>query len=266
MTNIENNDMDKKAAPMNWKQEAKSLSVILLIALAIRIFVVEPFYIPSSSMKDTLFEGDYVFASKYDYGFSKDSMLFIHPDFIKGRVMAKAPERGDVIIFRPPHQMEIRYIKRLIGLPGDKVQLKNSLLYINDALVPREEIGRLEDKEGSYTRYVETLPNGLKYNILQLNNTSHDEIHQMANNTPEFIVPEGQYFFLGDNRDQSGDSRFQLGFVPFENFIAKARFLYFSSDNQLWLESPAIMEQIKQIYYWISSLRLSRFFKNVYSL
>lgn len=263
---IKNNDIDKKAASMNWKHEVKSLSFILLIALVIRIFVVEPFYIPSSSMKDTLFEGDYVFASKYDYGFSKYSMLFINPDFIKGRLMAKAPERGDIIIFRPPHDMNNRYIKRLIAMPGDKVQLKNSLLYINDILVPREEIGHFEDKEGSYIRYIETLPNGLKYHILQLKNAPNNEMHHMANNTTEFVVPEGQYFFLGDNRDQSGDSRFQLGFVPFENFVAKARFFYFSSDNQLWLESSTVIEQIKQVYYWLSSLRLSRFFKNVYSL
>lgn len=266
MIDIENNDMDKKDTPMDWRREVESLSLILLVAFAIRVFVVEPFYIPSSSMKDTLLEGDYVFASKYDYGFSKYSMLFINPDFIKGRVMAKSPERGDVVIFRPPHQMNMRYIKRLIGLPGDKVQLKNSLLYINDTLVPREEIGAFEDKEGSYIRYIETLPSGLKYHVLQINNAQNDEIYQMANNTIEFIVPEGEYFFLGDNRDQSGDSRFQLGFVPFENFVAKARFFYFSSDNQLWLESPTIMEQIKQIYYWLSSLRLPRFFKNVYSL
>lgn len=263
---VENKNMDKKNNQLDWKQEFKSLSVILLVALMIRVFVVEPFYIPSPSMQDTLLEGDYVFASKYDYGFSKYSMLFVNPDFIKGRVMAKDPQRGDIIIFRPPHQMEKRYIKRLIGLPGDRVQLKNSLLYINGTLVPREEIGYFENKEGSYIRYVETLPNGLKYHVLQLRNSLNDEIHQMANNTPEFVVPEGQYFFLGDNRDQSGDSRFQLGFVPFENFIAKARFFYFSSDNQLWLKYPTITTQIKQAYYWISSLRFGRFFKSVYSL
>ena len=263
---MENNNIDQKDTGMDWKAEVKSLSFILFIALIIRIFVVEPFFIPSSSMKDTLFEGDYVFASKYDYGFSKYSMLFVNPDFIKGRIFAKAPERGDVIIFRPPHNMEQRYIKRLIGLPGDKVQLKNSVLYINGVAVPRDEVGTFEDKEGSYVKYVETLPNGIKYHILQLQNKPHDEIFQMANNTIEFVVPEGEYFFLGDNRDQSGDSRFQLGFVPFANFIAKARFFYFSTSERLWLESSATVDQIKQVYYWLASLRLHRFFNNVYSL
>lgn len=254
-------ELDKREA---FKKEVKSISFILFIAFLVRVFIMEPFYIPSSSMKDTLLQGDYVFATKYDYGFSKYSMIFVNPDFIKGRVIASNPERGDIIIMRPPHDMTKRYIKRLVGLPGDKIQLKNSLLYVNGVAVKREEIGECKDVDGTYTKYMETLPNGVKYHVLQLKGEANNEMLKYANNTEEFVVPEGKYFFLGDNRDQSGDSRFQLGFVPFENFIAKARFFYFSTGEELWDSKLGFMGQIKQVYYWIRSFRFSRFFRGVY--
>ncbi|MBP7190362.1 MAG: signal peptidase I [Rickettsiaceae bacterium] len=258
--------MEEKDKESNFKKEAKSIGFILFIAFLIRVFIMEPFYIPSSSMKDTLVRGDYVFATKYDYGFSKYSMIFVNPDFIKGRIMSAQPERGDIIIMRPPHDMSTRYIKRLIGLPGDKVQIRNSILYINGVKVERKEIAEYKDEAGTYTKYIETLPNGVKYHVLQLKGEVGDERLRYANNTEEFVVPQGKYFFLGDNRDQSGDSRFQLGFVPFENFIAKARFFYFSTAQELWSGNLGFMSQIKQVYYWLASFRFSRFFRSVYAV
>lgn len=246
------------------KQEAKSLGIILLFGLCFRIFVMEPYYIPSPSMKDTLLKGDYVFATKYNYGYSKYSMLFFTPDFLKGRIFAGSPERGDIIIFQPPHDRTKKYIKRLIGFPGDKIQITQSVVYLNGVPLERHEIGEYSDSEGVYTKYVETLPNGLKYDILQLNSRS-DEIIREANNTREFTVPGGHYFFLGDNRNESADSRFQMGYVPFENLIAKARFFYFSASEDLFSSSLGLLGQLKQPYYWLKSLRFSRFFKSVYS-
>lgn len=260
MSNIYNKDGNS-----NIVKEAKSISIILFFALLFRVFVMEPYYIPSPSMKDTLLKGDYVFATKYSYGYSKYSMLFFHPDFIKDRILAQSPERGDIVIFQPPHDKSQKYIKRLIGMPGDKVQIKNSVLYLNDAPIPREEIDEYKDKDGTYTRYIETLPNGIKYHILQITNRSDAMIHE-ANNTREFIIPAGHYFFLGDNRNESGDSRFQVGYVPFENFIAKARFFYFSTSEELFSLSFSLLEQLKQPYYWVKSIRIDRLFKNIYSI
>lgn len=254
-------DIQKNSNP-NIKQEAKSLMMILLFALCFRILVMEPYYIPSSSMKDTLLKGDYVFATKYSYGYSKYS-IFFYPDFMKGRILAKAPERGDIIIFQPLSDKDKKYIKRLIALPGDKIQLKHSIVYLNGVALEREEIGEYVDSMNVYTKYSETLPNGVKYNILQLQDKS-DEMVRESNNTREFTVPEGHYFFLGDNRNESGDSRFQVGYVPFENLIAKARFFYFSTAEELFPSSISFVEQLKRPYYWIASLRFSRFFKSVY--
>lgn len=257
-------DIEKNAgAKTNIKQEAKSLMMILLFGLCFRILVMEPYYIPSSSMKDILLKGDYVFATKYSYGYSKYSMLFTYPDFIKGRIFAKEPERGDVIIFQPEYDKEKKYIKRLIALPGDKIQLKNSIVYLNGTALERKDLGEYIDSDGVYRKYQETLPNGLKYNILQLQNNQNELVRE-SNNTREFTVPEGHYFFLGDNRNESGDSRFQVGYVPFANLIAKARFFYFSASEELFPPSITFLEQLKQPYYWIKSLRFNRFFKNLY--
>lgn len=258
-------DIEKKSdSNTNIKQEAKSLIMILLFGLCFRILVMEPYYIPSSSMKDTLLKGDYVFATKYSYGYSKYSMLFFYPNFIKERIFAKEPERGDIIIFQPAYDKEKKYIKRLIALPGDKIQVKDSIVYLNGTALERKELGEYVDSNDIYIKYQETLPNGLKYNILQLKN-NHSELVRESNNTREFTVPEGHYFFLGDNRNESGDSRFHVGYVPFENLIAKARFFYFSTSEELFPPSITFLEQLKQPYYWIKSWRFDRFFKNLYS-
>lgn len=249
-------------------EEIKSLGFIVLIAILIRTFIVEPFFIPSGSMKDTLLPGDYIFSTKYSYGYSKYSMLFVHPNFWHGRVLTQMPERGDIVIFRPPHRMDMRYIKRLIGMPGDKVQLINDVVYINNVPLEHKYIETFTDNKGvSYKRYLEKLPNGLEYYVLNLvNQKSTFGLSLRYNNTEVFYVPEGQYFFLGDNRDESGDSRVDLGFVPFENFIAKAQFIFFSTGELLWLDSSTFMEQIKQVYHWITSIRFNRLFHIVYNL
>lgn len=261
-------DADTKSNKTTILEEAKSLGYIVLIAIIIRTLIVEPFFIPTGSMKDTLLNYDYIFSTKYSYGYSKYSMLFVHPNFWHGRVLEQKPERGDIVIFRPPHKMDLRYIKRLIGLPGDKIQLINDVVYINDIALEHKYIETFTDRNGvSYKRYLEKLPNGLEYYVLNLvHHKNKLGLSLRYNNTKVFYVPEGHYFFLGDNRDESADSRVDLGFVPFENFIAKAQFIFFSTGELLWLDSPTFIEQIKQVYYWVTSVRFNRLFKTVYSL
>lgn len=245
-------------------EEAKSLLFVAFIAIIIRTLIIEPFVIPSGSMKDTLREGDYVFATKYNYGYSKHSFLFITPEFITGRMLESQPERGDIIIFRPPHNMNMRYIKRLIGLPGDKVQMLGGVLYINDRAIEREYKGKITNENGDeFKQYLEILPNGVKYHAQY---ALSPQYQGLADNTQAFIVPEGHYFFMGDNRNDSIDSRLALGFVPFENFIAKAQFIFFSTKEWLWIDNSGIMEQLAQVPKWVASMRWSRFFKSVYSL
>jgi signal peptidase I len=237
-------------------EEIKSLLTVIIIALSIRILVFEPYFIPSGSMENTLLEGDYILATKYDYGYSKHSMPF-SPNLFDGRIFAKAPKIGDIIIFRPPHNMDIRYIKRLIGLPGDKIQLINDILYINDQKVPREYVEDYTDLHGGkYSKYKETLPNGVSYNIIQAENN-------WAQNTKVFTVPKDHYFFMGDNRNNSLDSRYELGYVPSENLIAKAKGLYFSAEASLWVPDQNLTDRFKQISIWFSSFRFSRMFKSV---
>ena len=246
------------------KDEAKSLLFVAFIAIMIRTLILEPFFIPSRSMSDTLRVGDYVFATKYNYGYSKHSFLFLTPEFMHGRVLESAPERGDIVIFRPPHKMDMRFIKRLIGLPGDKVQMVSGILYINDKAIEREYLGKITDENGAeYKRYLEILPNGVKYYAQYAIALTY---RGLGDNTPAFNVPEGEYFFMGDNRNESGDSRMELGFVPFENFIAKAQFIFFSTKEWLWLGNSSVTDQIAQVPKWLGSMRWSRFFKSVYSL
>lgn len=246
-------------------EEVKSIGSVLLMAAVIRIFIFEPFFVPTGSMQDNLMIGDYVFATKYNYGYSKHSFL-INNNLFNGRFLESKPDRGDIIIFRPPHNMEMRYVKRLIGLPGDKVQLKESVVYINGTEVPREFKGGYIDEQGTeYFRYIETLPNGLQYNILQQPGKIPSD-YRGVNSTVEFTVPEGEYFFLGDNRDGSLDSRLNLGTVPSENFIAKGRFIYFSASELMWDLNLSFTEQLKQIGKWFTSIRLKRLLHNIYNM
>ncbi len=210
---------------------AKTAMIAVILALMIRAFLFEPFNIPSGSMVPTLQVGDYLFVSKYSYGYSNYSFPFAPPLF-EGRVAAEKPQRGDVVVFRLPSNPSVDYIKRLVALPGETVQVVNGRLYINDQLIPREPVGMLKYEgvggdEARVMEYVETLPNGVLHKI-------YEEGDSMPlDNTKKFTVPEGSYFMMGDNRDNSQDSRVMdlVGFVPFENFIGRAERIFYSTNG-----------------------------------
>lgn len=226
----------------------------LILALVVRTFLFQPFNIPSGSMIPTLLIGDYLFVSKFSYGYSRYSLPF-GPDLFSGRIWASEPKRGDVAVFKLPRDQKTDYIKRVIGLPGDEIQVLGGILYINGTAIPREQV---EDYVGTdragrpikVSQYRETLPNGVSYNILERSNTG------FADNTPVYNVPAGNFFMMGDNRDDSTDSRFlnQVGYVPFDNFVGRADLIYFSID-----ENTSIWE----VWKWPTDLRWSRFFDTV---
>lgn len=249
------------------KSELLSLLYVVILALIIRTLIFEPFFVPTGSMKLTVLEGDYIFSTKYSYGYSNYSIPF-NPDIFKGRILASAPERGDIVIFRPPMDMERRYIKRLIGLPGDKIQLINNLIYINDKPIHREEVGELKGENGEfYKKYKEILPNGVSYFSYKLDLEKNNILSENKySNTEIFYVPSDKYFFLGDNRDGSNDSRIDLGFVPFQNFIAKGQFILFSTEEFFWLENTGITDIFSRIWPWLSSIRFHRLFKSIYAI
>ncbi|SKA36055.1 signal peptidase I [Consotaella salsifontis] len=226
-------------------ETVKVIVQALLLALVIRTFLFQPFSIPSGSMMPTLLVGDYLFVSKWSYGYSHFS-LPLSPDLFSGRILASEPERGDIVVFRKPNEVDTDYIKRLIGLPGDRVQMRNGVLYLNDEPVKREPAGMFIADDGTEVQqYRETLPNGVSYITLDLNPNS------TADNTREFLVPAGHYFMMGDNRDNSLDSRFDVGYVPFENLVGKARVIFFSIEGD---DSPF------EIWKWPTELRPSRIF------
>ena len=233
----------------------ETVSVIvqaLLLALVIRTFLFQPFSIPSGSMRPTLLEGDYLFVTKWAYGYSRHSLPF-SPDLFSGRIFGSAPERGDVVVFKFPPNPSLDYIKRVIGLPGDRVQMRNGELFINGEVVPREKVGEIDNPDITEVDrpvevYRETLPNGVSYDTLDLTPNS------IGDNTREFTVPEGHYFMMGDNRDNSTDSRSNVGFVPEENLVGRANIIFFSiADGASPLE----------LWRWPSSMRPSRIFDMV---
>ena len=185
--------------------EIRPLALALGLVLIVRTVAAEPYSVPTPSMVPTLMVGDKLLASKYAYGYSRySSPIGLMPDF-KGRVLDHAPERGDVIVFRLPRDTTETYVKRVIGLPGDRVQMRDGRLYINGALVPREEAGAFKTELSGHPftlrRYIETLPGGRAHDVLEISD------HEALDNTQEFVVPAGHFFMMGDNRDDSLDSR-----------------------------------------------------------
>ncbi len=215
------------------KETVKTIVYAGLIALGIRSFLFEPFTIPSGSMLETLLIGDFLFVSKYSYGYSRYSLPFGLPLIPgPGRLFGEGPERGDVAVFKNPVAPKIDFVKRVVGLPGDTIQMRNGRLFINQELVTRDLVGPTDyrDKYGIVKRaisYRETLPNGRSYEILEESDSSP------ADNTRVYKVPAGYYFALGDNRDNSTDSRFlnHVGPIPAENFVGRAEILFFSLDH-----------------------------------
>jgi signal peptidase I len=249
---VSNTGKSKEKAP--WDENIRTIVFAVILALTFRSFAFEPFHIPSSSMKDTLLIGDYIFVSKYSYGYSRYSFPMGLPLF-DGRTGSSRPERGDVAVFRLPSNPNMDFIKRVVGLPNDKIQVSGGVLHINglpvDLQREKDFTDRLEDGTiAAIRRYTETLPNGKKHRVL-------DAIqHGVVDDTHVFTVPDGHYFMMGDNRDNSMDSRYteEVGFVPEENLIGRAEIVFFSVDDRT---------SIWKIWDWVWALRGDRFFKSI---
>ena len=233
-----------------YRETLQTIVIAVLIALGIRTFAFEPFNIPSGSMIPTLLIGDYLFVSKFSYGYTRYSFPFSPPLF-EGRVFGGLPERGDVAVFRKPGEEDTDYIKRIVGLPGDRIRMIRGVLHINGEAVKREKIleGREEGSFG-FTEYIETLPNGRQHLIRERSDTD------VADNTVEYLVPEGHVFAMGDNRDNSQDSRRlnDVGYIPVENLIGRAEILFFSHDGtaRFW-----------EVWRWPWAIRFSRIFDGI---
>ena len=235
-------------------ENIKTLFYALVIAVLIRSLIIQPFYIPSSSMEPNLLVGDRLFVTKYSYGYSKHSFPFSPPIF-KDRLFSSKPKRGDVVVFKTPTDNRTDYIKRLVGLPGDKIQFIDSNLYINNNEVLKSITSKSDKifcgkKKIPVFTFEELLPNGKKHSSVYLKDYSFQ-------NSDTFHVPSNHYFFLGDNRDCSKDSRFltSVGYVHENNLVGKAQFIFFSSDKSVG--------SIFAFWKWNKSIRLNRFFKKI---
>jgi signal peptidase I len=234
-------------------ENVKTILYAGLIAIGIRTVAFEPFNIPSGSMIPTLLVGDYLFVSKYSYGYSRFS-LPLSPPLFSGRIFGRLPDRGDVAVFKLPRDNSTDYIKRIVGLPGDRIQMKGGQLFINGQEVQRQLAGEYTaEGEGPrmvLKRYLETLPGGRQHYILKASD------NEPLDNTQEYKVPEGFVFAMGDNRDNSLDSRVlnAVGFVPVENLVGRAEFIFFSVDSTApWWE----------VWEWPFEIRWNRLFTGI---
>jgi len=235
-------------------ENIKTLLYALIIAIFIRSILIQPFYIPSSSMESTLLVGDRLFVTKFSYGYSKHSFPF-SPAIFDGRILYKLPKRGDIVVFKTPADNRTDYIKRLIGLPGDIIQFIDGNLYLNGnqilkTIKSKNEILYCGNSKIKVTTFIEKLPGGKIYTASYRNDYSY-------NNSDKFIVPDEHFFFLGDNRDCSKDSRFlsEVGYVHKDNLVGKAQILFFSSDAKIG--------SIFKIWQWDKIMRFKRFFKKI---
>ena len=236
-------------------ENLKTLIYALIIAIIIRSLLIQPFYIPSSSMEPTLLVGDRLFVTKYSYGYSKHSFPF-SPPFFDDRIMFSKPKRGDVVVFKTPADNRTDYIKRLIGLPGDRIQFINSNLYLNNSEIIKSKISNNDkiycgDEIIDVLTFEEKLPNKKIFTSVYLKDFTYQ-------NSDIFTVPQDHYFFLGDNRDCSKDSRFlsSVGYVHKDNLVGKAQFIFFSSDKTVG--------RLFELWKLHKSIRFERFFQKIY--
>jgi signal peptidase I len=242
--------------PNEWSEFFKTALLAIILAVFIRTFLYEPFNIPSGSMKPTLEIGDYLFVYKPSYGYSRHSFPFGLAPIQEGRIWngGREPKRGDVVVFKQPNNTGVNYIKRIVGMPGETIQVIEGRLYINRRLVPRKPVGLVKIEEPNYMvtmmEYTETLPGGIKHSIYEESDS------ERLDNTDEYVVPEGHYFLMGDNRDNSQDSRVQsiVGYVPLENLVGKADFIFFSTNGSA---------SIGEIWKWPKSIRYERIFQDI---
>jgi signal peptidase I len=248
-----------KAADSGWRETARLFVQVLVVVALVRTLFFQPFNIPSGSMKDTLLVGDYLLVSKLAYGYSRYSFTIPFTGVpvvpFKGRIFAAEPKRGDVVVFKLPRETDKDYIKRIMGLPGDRILVKGGVVYINGTPVEKVRDGSyVGPEEGGVPipRYRETLPNGVSYHVLDSDPDGYFD------NTQEYVVPAGHYFMMGDNRDDSVDSRDQsprrgVGFVPFENLVGRAEVVFFSAA----VDDPDV--HLLRPWTWPFGIRWQRF-------
>ncbi len=251
------NPASTPAMSVFW-ENVRTILYALALAMVLRFTIAQPFRIPSGSMQPTLQVGDYIVVTKWSYGYGRYSFAPLDGLLPHGRLFAHAPNRGDVVVFRPPPEPDRDFIKRVIGLPGDHIQMIDGILHINGVAVRREPVGPTQacpDSEYGAggrpaTIYRETLPNGVSYLTCEKGMTELD-------NTREYVVPAGYYFMMGDDRDNSADSRVpsEVGFVPFDNLVGPAQFVVASFDSSTSLLQPWTL---------FSGFRGDRFLKRVH--